>query len=201
MTDLPKFESACYPEFASEAYGINDQGMVVGACQFTTNDGNGGESGLYDTNTNFFVFHDARSTVLAGVGDSGLAVGWFAGGTSLFNPYPARGFYVTADGKQGFLDVPNARQTWLRGINSAKQIAGYYDDGQHIHGFLWNPTAQSPTTLDFPGAIHTEVHGITDPNPLTVQIQIVGSYVLETDPPFTRHGFLAAPAPVVCCGP
>jgi hypothetical protein len=97
---------------------------------------------------------------------------------------------------QAILDVPGAKDTWLRGVNNKNQIVGYYYDGNVYHGFLWTPATTGPviTTIDFPGAKRTEVHGINDPDPITDQIEVVGTYILSDG---TKHGFWAVSIPVI----
>jgi probable HAF family extracellular repeat protein len=75
------------------------------------------------------------------------------------------------------IDVPNAPpgRTFARGINTADQIVGFWDDASGSHGFLYS--GGSFTTIDVPNATGTNVSGINDAG------QIVGTYGLF-------HGFL-----------
>jgi uncharacterized membrane protein len=83
------------------------------------------------------------------------------------------------------LDAPDATITIAYGINSSRQIAGYYeDDKEDVHGFLRDRDG-SYTTIDVPGAMFTIAYGINSSG------QIVGSY----DDDATAHGFLATPVP------
>jgi probable HAF family extracellular repeat protein len=76
------------------------------------------------------------------------------------------------------IDVPNAPpgRTFARGINTADQIVGFWDDDAfREHGFLYS--GGSFTTIDVPNATLTNVSGINNAG------QIVGTYGFF-------HGFL-----------
>jgi probable HAF family extracellular repeat protein len=100
--------------------------------------------------------------------------------------------YNPKDGTYTTLDVPSAIGigTVAQGINSSGQIVGYYRNGdpfgqQFDHGFLYNPTDGTYTTLDdpfaAPGPFATVATGINDLG------QIVGYF---TDANGGQHGFL-----------
>jgi hypothetical protein len=196
LTD-PGFECG----YSTEAYGVNDQGAVVGACQTSEiwNGLQGTGFGLY-TSTSLrlsigpgFIDPKARYTVISSVNDAGLAVGWFT--ENLAWSDLGHGFYMSVG--SGFphtlVDVPNSSGTWLTGVNNGNQIVGYYYEGGRNHGFFWPHGAARPITLDYPGAANTHVMGISDPHPLTGQIEVVGYYDNNTvvDNHWVRHGFVA----------
>jgi len=190
--------------YATEAYGVNDQGAVVGACQTSEfwNGVQGTGNGLYiSTSLRFaigpgFIDPRARYTVISAVNDSGLTVGWF---TEL---HPVNdlghGFYMSvgAGFPHGEVNVPYASGTWPRSVNNRDQIVGYYYESGRYHGFFWPHGAERPITLDYPGAVDTWLTGISDPNPLTGQIEVVGYYGnrVEVDGHWVNHGFVAASA-------
>jgi probable HAF family extracellular repeat protein len=76
-----------------------------------------------------------------------------------------------------------SRDSIARGINNFGQIVGEYTDNNGAaHGFLYNPSNGSFTTLDDPlASFGTSAQGINDLG------QIVGFYV---DSRLTHHGFL-----------
>jgi hypothetical protein len=187
--------------YNTEALGVNDQGAIVGACQTAEiwNGVQGTGLGLY-TSASLrlaigpgFIDPRARYTVISSVNDSGLTVGWF---TENLPPWQdlGHGFYMSVG--SGFphtvVDVPNASGTWLTGVNNRNQIVGYYYEGRRYHGFFWPHGAASPITLDYPGAVNTHVMGISDPNPLTGQFEVVGYYDDEVvNNGWVHHGFVA----------
>src|SRR5262249_43205698 len=102
------------------------------------------------------------------------------------------GRYDDASGRHGFLYFGGvfttiqqlaSRDSIARGINNFGQIVGEYTDNNGAgHGFLYNPSNGSFTTLDDPLASHgTVAMGINDLG------QIVGLYV---DSRLIHHGFL-----------
>jgi len=77
------------------------------------------------------------------------------------------------------LDVPMAAShAYFQGI-SGSNVAGVYEDASGFHGFLYNTTTQSWTTVDKPGASLTNVEGIDGSN-------LVGHYQDGSG----THGFL-----------
>jgi hypothetical protein len=193
---------------ATQAFAINDQGAIVGSCGIGIDPPKcpmGCATGFYAGNLLNSgaeippddLAEDARFNYISGINDSGLAVGWYT--TDGGNDYaPAHGFYVTfsANGMRGtptIVDVPNAVHTVLKGLNNSNQMVGCYDH----HGFVWPRGAASPITVDYPGAVRTCVNGISDPDPLTRQIVLVGTYYLESDPIPERHGFVAVPTTII----
>jgi hypothetical protein len=201
----------------TEAYGINNQGAIVGACQFGSSPQypQGEGVGLYTGNpigSNNGIGpaefpHPASYVYISGVNDSGLAVGWYRGPSDDVDNSYSHGFYVSfaVVSPPTIVDVHNgAGSTVLRGLNNRNQIVGCYLN----HGFLWPHGAASPITIDYPGAINTCVTGISDPDPVTGQIVLVGTYTLKSDLPLCHnvdtadtfpsgcHGFVAVPTMV-----
>jgi uncharacterized membrane protein len=71
--------------------------------------------------------------------------------------------------------------TVATGVNSSGVIVGIYLDAKGVrHGFELQGSAF--TTVDFPGALETDVNGIDDLG------RIVGDYI---DSSGVQHGFLA----------
>jgi hypothetical protein len=88
----------------------------------------------------------------------------------------------------GPFDAPGATDTFVSGINDAGRFVGYYYDGPHSHGFLWDGFGF--TQIDVPGESDTQANGINNAN------QIAGiagrNSFLLTDDTFTEFGFAFA---------
>ena len=81
-----------------------------------------------------------------------------------------------------YVSVPGAPVTVARRINDAGQVVGlYFDAGGNEHGFLFS--AGQYATVDYPGALATEVLGIND----QIASTLVGDYV---DASGAGHGFM-----------
>jgi uncharacterized membrane protein len=88
-------------------------------------------------------------------------------------------FALLSAGDFDTIDIPGARLTRPRAINSAGQIVGVYVDAAAImHGFLLS--GDSLTVLDFPGADYSSAMGINTGG------DVVGFYGMGG----TEHGFL-----------
>src|SRR5438105_5274689 len=153
--------------------GINNQGQVVGTARSQGSPGTFVSFGFVYSNGSYTSV--ANSSILNDINDLGQIVGtwgnqgyFYSGGTStpisdpLANPF--------------FGTTPT-------GINNAGQIVGTYFDSAHtIHGFLYDPSTGTYTTLDDPlGAGGTQATGINNAG------QIVGYF---TDVNGGVHGFI-----------
>lgn len=112
-------------------------------------------------NYSFTVIDGAQSTHMYGIDKTDQIAG------------DAGGHFTT-------IAVPNALNTFARGINDSGQIAGYYTDtNNRTHGFLYNGGIY--TTIDVPTSSATYAYGINNAG------QIVGR---SDDPGYQMHGFL-----------
>ncbi len=163
------------------AFGINDDGMIVGVFSdtsgkqhgFTLPPGLGGPINVFgNLSTQTFGINNTRRMV----------------GTLLETSGEFRAFYLsgpdTASAQR--IDIPGASRSDAFGINNANdpndvRHVGTYTVGGVDHGFVHTP-AQGVKTFDFPGAQHTRAFGINDAG------EIVGEYV---DSSGKTHGFLA----------
>jgi probable HAF family extracellular repeat protein len=110
------------------------------------------------------------------------------------------GFYYDASGvTHGFLchqgacttiDPPGSVFTTATGINEAGQVVGYYTapDFSHYHGFVYDPTNSTYSTIDPPGASGS----LTLANGINNLGQVVGEF---TDAAGVTHAFIATPNP------
>ncbi|HLJ96097.1 MAG TPA: hypothetical protein VKU02_23175 [Gemmataceae bacterium] len=170
------------PGQGTGAFGINEQGDIVGAYTDPTFAplgfllGRGQYTTINDPNEAPFFPQSAL-----GINTLGNVVGMYTDSNIM-----AHGF-LYRNGQYTTLDDPNAGGggTVAAGINELGQVAGYYfDPVGTIHGFLLN--AGHYTTLDDPNAGTTTSEG-TYALGVNSLGQVVGQYV---DSSFHTHGFL-----------
>jgi hypothetical protein len=78
-----------------------------------------------------------------------------------------------AQGTYTQIDVPGAVGTACRGIDTAGDLSGYYEDASGgVHGFLLS--GGTYTTIDYPGALITELFGVNDEGQIVGFDQAVG---------------------------
>jgi probable HAF family extracellular repeat protein len=166
---------------ATAAYGINRRGQIVGSYS----DGHASHGFLYEKR-HFTTIDvpDALGTVAFRISDEGQIVG------SFYDGIRNHGFLYD-DGIVTTIDVPFAEvfDDGALGINSRRQIVGYYQTGTPqmitgLHAFL--DDEGTFTTIDVPGGI--------DPTALDLNRsgQIVGDFV-DSAARSTRRGFIATP--------
>jgi len=163
----------------SAAFGINDNGVVVG--------GYGADLESQYCNHGFVLhgnvfsiasFPAASQTCVSGINKAGEMVGYYldAGGNT-------HGFTRTGSTYTS-VDFPGATVTTAGGINSSGSVVGAYrDTGGVYHGFLL--ASQTYTTIDAPGASG----GLTEAAGINKAGEIVGVYV---DSAGHYHGFALA---------
>ena len=177
---------------ASEtAFGINDQGMIVG--QFVQNSTDT-SPGFVDINGQFTVLNPVANTFATNaqsINNQGIVAGFYDTDGEhqhgfLYNTNTKR-YTLLADPVQ-----PNLFLTQFLGINDNGIAVGYWQDaGGNQHGFLYNIATQSYTFLDepnagFSGGIEiTQITGINDAN------EIAGFYVGSDG---VQRGFFATAA-------
>jgi len=159
------------PLTAFLAYGINDDGVVVGELESSSSD-----VGAFDTNgmfTTVSAFGDP--TVLCAINDSGEAIGTYESNENTWSGFIDQGGKITnLSYSLGY------NTTDPLGINNLGEIVGAYGPDGAYHGFTY--LDGKFTTVDFPGASSTVLQGINDEG------VIVGQY---TDGNGTSlHGFI-----------
>src|SRR5262249_55813195 len=168
-----------------EAVAINDTGLIVG--HYLSNNSTHGF--IFNPSTGKYSTIDrpgASSTEALGINKAGQIVGTYTDGSGQHGFLLNGGLFTT-------IDEPFATQgTVATGINNLGQIVGYYYTvvgfGFLIsHGFLYNPSNSSFTTLEdpLPQGLGTAVYGINDVG------QIVGNYINLADgssPGFLYNG-------------
>jgi uncharacterized membrane protein len=165
------------------AFGINNDGIVVGAWDLLDAEGNLlAEHGFTWKNGAFTEvnFPGSVDTAVLGINARGDLVGaWDAGLDS-----PTHGF-VCSKGQCLSFDVPFPGSTITQpdAINALGHIAGLYIDADGVfHGFL--AIGANFTSIDFPDSTGTSAWGINSAG------QIVGVYEAADE---SEHGYLAQP--------
>lgn len=88
--------------------------------------------------------------------------------------------YTTIGGSTSYFAYPNAKMTIPTGVSGVVVVGIYVDPNGGVHGFLHNMQAQGYISLDGPGAITTQIVGISPIN------TVFGYYTDLTG----DHGFL-----------
>jgi hypothetical protein len=163
----------------TEAYGINDSGVVVGSYIPTG-------SGIYysytQNGTTYTTLNVPGATTLSealGINSAGTVVGAYIGADSKVHGYIDNG------GSYSTFDVPGSTSTYVYAINNHGDLAGVYNDSAGQHGYV--DIGGVITTLDVPGAGTTSVYGLNDADVVS------GTWI---DSNFNNHGFIATQAAV-----
>jgi hypothetical protein len=112
-----------------------------------------------------YLFTTLDGVAATGINDSGDIVGSYVLGS-----------YLYSGGSYTPINVPTSLAlplTGARGINNARQIVGYYDDADGVHGFLLN--GGTYTRIDVPGSVRTFAYGLNN------AAQLVGTYQIGSD--------------------
>lgn len=122
----------------TEAYGINQDGTVVGTYIFTDDLGIDHDLGFVrstDGNYTSILFPGSSSTDVFGINNNGDIAG------SYTDEQGDHGFVKLNDGAWIQLDFPSASTTRVSGINDAGQIVGNYETGTPAveRAFVANP--------------------------------------------------------------
>jgi YVTN family beta-propeller protein len=169
---------------SNEVDGIDDEGNMVGVYWSWVDSLNHGFllSGNRQTS---FDYPDAPYTSASGVvGD--VVIGWFVDSASHahgyfwhdgdFSKFDFPGASVAPDGSIGY--------TLGSKINPSFKLAGYWGTAtSYNHGFLIDGQDRKMISFDFPEAVSTTNHGISNGG------TIAGSYLLNN----VTHGFAAVP--------
>jgi len=138
-----------------EAFGINDDGHIVG--EFGA-DNTHGFLLVHGKMTQIDVpYQGAAGTFANDINNAGTVVGaWY-----MNDGAPNHGFTWRNGVFTQVPDYPGASQTWPWGINGAGDLSGYVVDANGVdHGFLLKNGVY--TLLDFPGAAYTNAVGLND---------------------------------------
>jgi probable HAF family extracellular repeat protein len=161
--------------FRSRAFGINDDGEIVGT--FRTD---GGDRGYFFSAGMFTTFDDDRQP--RGMNNNGDYVGF----TSIYDPdsETSRSVgFVNRNGTMDFLEHPdlNTDATYASGIDDSGQIVGYWADSlSSEYSFLYS--AGEFTPLSAVSSLSSD----TFPSDINNSGQVVGSYFQSG----VQHGFL-----------
>ncbi len=127
------------------AYGINDNGQVVG--QYADNTSNSGLHGFLYSGGAFTTMDEpgAAVTNLLGINDSGQIVGSSNLGSFLYTP--------GANGKPAtftLITTPTGGSTFVKAINNNGQMTGYFYSQSNVYGFIYD--GKNFTQFALPGA-------------------------------------------------
>lgn len=156
-------------------WGNNDLGAIAGSYSASRTHG----FILFQGKTFAVDFPNAVETEAMGVNNSGVIVGTYFTNTSFTN---AAGFYRNSSGYHKLV-VPGATATFARAISNTGVIAGFFiDTAKNSHGFTFSGGVFK--TINFPGAISTEVHGI---NKFGTLVGLYRTSATGTATGFTRY--------------
>lgn len=172
------------------AYGVNDNGIVVGhygaegRFDYITEEGTLGSDNrrigyVFDGNDFVDFSIPNANTLLTGINNNGDLIGYYMTTDSHTHAFLYSGGALTS------LDFPGAKYNGAVDINNSGQVLGGYSiDGITSHVYLYD--SGSFTILDaFPGAESTGFSGMNDNGDL------VGSYSLsDPDSSYNSHGFI-----------
>jgi probable HAF family extracellular repeat protein len=182
----PSFTFLTAPHSAeTEAYGINNNGQVVGYFQPPLNHWHGF---IYDINTQTYTTlavpgapHTISTTIAFGINDSGSVVGGYIRmNNGVFHGYlrDSAGNYSAVT----FPLQPRGLSQYPTGINNAGDVVGFYalPGANNRNGYLLQQGVFTP--LSYPGSTDTVAQAINDGG------TIVGWYIINT----VVHGFMYA---------
>ena len=152
---------------------INNAGVVVGEY------GNSGNQyGFYDFLGSYTTLSPPGAVgniAATGVNDVGQIVGYYDWGPGILG-------YIYSGGVYTDVQAPDASETYIRAINNAGVMVGYYGDNKGIHAFrATGPDKNDFTEISVPGAKQTVAFGINNAG------DIVGQFA---DSNFNYHGFI-----------
>jgi hypothetical protein len=197
------------PPGATNAFGINDLGNIVGQSTIGNNN-----SGFYlpsASSTSFATIFQPTGTSAdvvnaQGINDNRLIVGFYLGNDGQVHGFDAK----TANISNGSLvgtaiadpTIPSVRGepgatfvfSQLLGVNDAGIAVGYYGDSTTSqHGYLYNTATGVYTFLDDPAAAFHNGVEVTQITGITNSGEIAGFY---TDAGGVAHSFTAGPTVV-----
>jgi probable HAF family extracellular repeat protein len=160
----------------TEAWGVNDNGQIVGFYQNASGNYQGFEyvNGKYTT-ISCAGFADTRAL---GINDAGVIVG------DVWNTSTQRSGFMYKSGKCTTFDYPKAASTTAVGINKSGQISGWYvDSSGAIHGLV--KTGGHFQALNYHKAFATFAFHLNDAG------KVAGFYQAVANGPVS--GFVASP--------
>jgi len=152
-----------YPGSAfTSAFGMNDNGEVVGAYAMTLTSPDQGFSWLNGVFTTL-TYPGSLATYAQGINIHNVIVGTYQ------DSQGANHGFAYSGGKYVAINIPGATSTLLSGINKNGAIVGSYIDVSNVgHGILYQNGKF--TVIDYPGAANTGLSAISDTG------VIVGAY-------------------------
>ena len=203
------------PGVGCEAYGINNNGQIVGkesgvpgflyeggslssvplAGQGINNTGEIVGDGFLDVagSLSSVAFPSATQTSAVGINDAGEIVGYYRDSSGNYHGL------LDVGGNFSSIDFPGAVATYAFGINASEQIVGYYFDilaNGSPHGFLYS--AGNFSSINFPSAFGTAPHGINNDGQISGMWEDIGGGgpqhgFVDTGGTFSSIDFPSAP--------
>ncbi|MGB9368449.1 MAG: cadherin-like domain-containing protein, partial [Xanthobacteraceae bacterium] len=163
--------------------GINDSDQIVGYYN-TSNNSPGPPPDFAIPKPVYvgFIYQNGTTQQIGPAGTQPFGINNTGQVVGQFGPHG----FLYSDGNFSLFDDPYASSTTARDINNNGLIVGFYQNQSLTHGFAYDQSSGTWTTIDIPGAIATFVYGVNDSN------QIVGSY---TDVNNNVHGFVGTVPP------
>lgn len=156
---------------ATEAHGINNQGVIVGTAD---------NSGFKDVNGKFskIVVPGAVVTDPMEINNNGKIVGSYEDGAAHWHGF------IDTNGTMSFIDATGAADTWITGVNDNGTIVGYSDAVPNgpTQGFIARDPVRTMVREDYVGLLGH------DADPAT---QAFWSNLIKTNG-LTPHDFVAA---------
>jgi probable HAF family extracellular repeat protein len=174
------------------AFGINDQGSIVG--QFTDN-GTDTAPGFLYSNGHFTILNPVANAVVTnaqGVNTAGLVTGFYTTDGAhqhgfFYNP-STNTFVLPADPLQ-----PNLFLTQFLGVNDNGLAVGYWQDNAGSqHGFIYDIASSTYTFMDEPNAATNNGIEITQITGINNSNEIAGFFV---DANGVQRGFTGSTVP------
>jgi len=195
------------PAGASNAFGINDKGNIVG--QFASGNNSPGFILASNTSSVFTTINQptgitADAINAQGINNNGLVIGFYLG-----NDGQVHGFRANAPATPGVVTAnaitdpviptvpaePGATFVFsqILGVNDSGLAVGYYGDSTTSqHGYFYNTNTGLYTFLDDPAAQFHDGVEVTQITGISNSGEIAGFY---TDAQGLAHSFVATPVP------
>jgi hypothetical protein len=195
------------PAGAINAFGINDNGNIVG--QFTSGDNTPGFILNSINGTNFTTINQptgitADAINAQGINNHGLVVGFYLGNDGQVHGFtanmPATPGTITATAVADPTIPANPHEpgatfvfSQILGVNDSGLAVGYFGDSTTSqHGYFYNTNSKTYTFMDDPSAAFHNGVEITQITGITNSGEISGFY---SDANGTFHSFVAVPVP------
>jgi probable HAF family extracellular repeat protein len=138
------YSSIDYPGAdGTAAYGVNNEGQIVGGSYVATNNGNIWQGFLYSNGAFTTIdYPGAADTGAVGINDKGQIVGWYE--DTVGNEHG----FLYSDDQFTSIDLGDKTDTQAYGINDDGQIVGFYEVSQGVVAFFLYNSSTGVVTVD-----------------------------------------------------